>query len=330
MNYLLLVLSFVLLLAGAVAFTNAVEWAGHKLGLGAGAVGSILAAVATALPESVIPIVAIISGEQTGQIAIGAIIGAPFLLGTLAMFLVGISVIGFSGRRAQGRELRLHRATTTRDLVVFLVALPVVLLLGVVGNRVLNIVAAVLLVAGYVFYVWRSLRSGGESEEKENLKSLYFDPSKDDPPAAWQTVVQMIVGLAAIVGGANLFVSVVEHLATQLGVSALILALVLAPLATELPEKTNSVIWTRAGKDSLAVGNITGAMVFQSMIPVAVGLAFTPWQLGPHALAAGLCGLAGALLTLWAVRRHKRFHVPALVGWGLLYVGFVVTAILTR
>src|SRR6185295_20375295 len=82
--------AFVLIVGGAIWFTNAVEWLGHRLDLAAGAVGATLAAVGTALPESVIPIVALLSGggEESVDIAIGAIIGAPFLLGTLAMLLV--------------------------------------------------------------------------------------------------------------------------------------------------------------------------------------------------------------------------------------------------
>jgi cation:H+ antiporter len=76
----LLVVSFAVMVAGAAVFTNAVEWAGLRLGLGHGAVGSVLAAVATAMPESLIPVIAIITeGKQAGPVAIGAIVGAPFL-----------------------------------------------------------------------------------------------------------------------------------------------------------------------------------------------------------------------------------------------------------
>ncbi|HNC05350.1 MAG TPA: hypothetical protein PLS38_03490, partial [Solirubrobacterales bacterium] len=62
MEYLLLLFSFAIILTGALLFTNAIEWLGHKLNLGEGAVGSILAAVGTAMPETLIPIVAIIGG----------------------------------------------------------------------------------------------------------------------------------------------------------------------------------------------------------------------------------------------------------------------------
>lgn len=329
MSYLLLVLSFALLLLGAVVFTNAVEWVGHHLGLGAGAVGSILAAVATALPESIIPVVAIIAGQKTGGIAIGAILGAPFLLGTLALGLVGIAAFGFRSRRDQGRRLELHRQTTSRDLVFFLAFFGAAMVLGVVGGRVVNVVAAVVLVAAYVTYVVRSVRRGGEVQAEEELKALYLDWTKDDPPHVWQAVVQLLAGLAAIIGGAHLFVTVIEQLAHQFGVPALVLALVLAPLATELPEKANSFLWTRRGKDALAVGNITGAMVFQSMVPVAVGMAFTPWQLRGPALAAGGCALVGGVIALVVVRRSDRFGPLAVTTWLLLYLGCVAGIIVT-
>ncbi|HEX2128197.1 MAG TPA: hypothetical protein VHF58_03165, partial [Solirubrobacterales bacterium] len=94
MEFVLLVVSFAVILAGALVFTNAVEWAGVKLNIGEGATGSLLAAVGTAMPETLIPIVAMIGGSEGAEdVAIGAIIGAPFLLATIAMALVGISAL---------------------------------------------------------------------------------------------------------------------------------------------------------------------------------------------------------------------------------------------
>ena len=106
MDFVFLLASFAVILAGALLFTNAIEWAGHRLSLGEGAVGSLLAAVGTAMPETLIPIVAIIGGwEGSEDVAIGAIIGAPFLLATLAMALVGVSALVYRGRREQGTRL---------------------------------------------------------------------------------------------------------------------------------------------------------------------------------------------------------------------------------
>lgn len=320
---LLMAGSFALLLAGAVVFTNAIEWAGQRLDLGSGAVGSVLAAVATALPESVIPIVAIISGEQTGQIAIGAIIGAPFLLGTLAMVLVGIAVFGFRARREQCYDLRLDHETTRRDLIIFLVFFGVAVLLGLGAPSLLRYLAAAGFVIAYGIYAWRSIARGGSAEDAEDPGALYFDPSKRTPPNNLQIVLQVLVGLGLIIGGAQLFVTEVEQIGHAYGVSALVLALLLAPLATELPEKINSVLWVRDGKDALALGNITGAMVFQSMIPVSVGLAFLDWKLSAPAMVAAGCSLAGGALCLALVHRGSRFRTPAVFTWAALYAGAV-------
>lgn len=324
----LLAVSFVLLLGGAVVFTNAIEWVGVRLNLGHGAVGSILAAVATALPESVIPIVAIIAGQTSGQVATGAIIGAPFLLGTLAMALVGISALGFRRRREQGSDLRLHQESTRRDLLVFLVFLGIALVLGLVGPQWLRYAAAAAFVVSYGVFVWRTIARGGGADSGEELTSLYFDPSKHDPPHNFQIWLQVLVGLAAIIGGAHLFVTEIEHIAKTYGVSALVLSLLLAPLATELPEKANSVLWVSRGKDALALGNISGAMVFQSMIPIAVGLVFLPWHLQSPAIVAAACALAGGALALLLVLYRRRFRLPAIVCWLVLYggtVGYVIS-----
>ncbi len=73
---------------------------------------------------------------------------------------------------------------------------------------------------------------------------------------------QLLGTIAVMAVGAHFFVDAVEHGSKVVGIPAGIIALILAPLATELPEKFNSVIWLRDNKDTLAVGNITGAMVF--------------------------------------------------------------------
>src|ERR1700753_4141484 len=121
MDELLIVVAFAIVRAGALLFTNAVEWLGHRLGLGEGAVGSVLAAVGTAAPETLIAIVALLDTEPESEgVAIGAIVAAPFLLGTLAMGLVGLFAYLYRGRRAQGTGLEAHAPTLERDLLFFI------------------------------------------------------------------------------------------------------------------------------------------------------------------------------------------------------------------
>ncbi len=328
MTALELLAAFVLIIGGAIVFTNAVEWLGQRLNLGEGAVGALLAAVGTALPESVIPIVALLSGggPEATEIAIGAIIGAPFLLGTLAMLLVVGSAHLFKARREQGAAVVGENDATRRDLRWFLLLVPVAIVLGVVDAPAgVRYAGAALLLVGYGVYVRQTVKKGGDAGDAEELAPLYFDWSKDDPPSTFQMVLQFVVSLAAIIAGAELFVGAVENIAESFGIAPLVLALVLAPLATEMPEKANSVLWVRRGKDALALGNITGAMAFQASIPVALGLVFTDWDLDPLAVTAGLLGFAGGALALWAVpRRHV--GIGPVIAWGAMFVGFVVYA----
>ena len=138
------------------------------------------------------------------------------------------------------------------------------------------------------------------------------------------SLAQFLIGLGAMVGGAHLFVEELLKVADDLGVEAIVLSLILAPLATELPEKVNSFFWVREGKDSLALGNITGAMVFQSTIPVGIGLLFTDWDLpGNAAVSVGL-GLAGGVIAYWALRLRDRFELPRCSPGSRLYVTFIV------
>src|SRR6185436_6419582 len=130
--------AFALIIGGAILFTNAIEWSGKRLDLGEGAVGSLLAAVGTALPESLIPVVAVLSGGESEQVAIGAIIGAPFMLGTVAMLVVGASALAFQRRRASGSEVTPDRTTLRRDLSLFLPCFATGIALGLVDAKAVH------------------------------------------------------------------------------------------------------------------------------------------------------------------------------------------------
>ena len=166
-----LLAAFVLIVVGAIGFTNAVEWLGHRLDLGQGAVGALLAAVGTALPESVIPVVALLSGggsSEAVQIAIGAIIGAPFVLGTLAMLVIAGSALAYRGRRPQGTDLKTDNPSTRRDLTAFLVLFPIGILVGTLDTSAgLQLAVAALLLAGYGVYTWQTVRHGGDADDDE-------------------------------------------------------------------------------------------------------------------------------------------------------------------
>src|SRR5215218_5674824 len=168
-----LIFSLAAILGAAVFFTNAVEIMGERLHLGTGAVGSVLAAVGTALPETMIPLVAILgslllgsSSAATGEIGIGAILGAPFLLATLALFIVGAAALGYKSRRKTGSEITADRQTAIPDLVFFLLCFILATAAGILSlPLLLKIGLSVLLLVAYVLYVVRTVKKGGEAEE---------------------------------------------------------------------------------------------------------------------------------------------------------------------
>jgi cation:H+ antiporter len=200
MDAVLLLLSFAVILAGALLFTNAVEWIGHRLELGEGAVGSLLAAVGTAMPETLIAIVALIGAtEGADQVAIGAIVGAPFLLATLAMGLVGLFAYLYRDRREQGVELTAHRPTLERDLIFFLAFFALSLALGWGAPDPLRIAVGILVILAYPLYIARTLRAGGEVQDEETLNPLVFERRSErrEDPGLQLCVVQLLVGLGA-------------------------------------------------------------------------------------------------------------------------------------
>jgi cation:H+ antiporter len=327
LSVFLLVLSFAVILAGALLFTNAVEWIGHRLKLGEGAVGSLLAAVGTAMPETLIAIVALIgAAEGADQVAIGAIVGAPFLLATLAMGLVGLFAYLYRERRQTGLHLDAHGPTLERDILFFLLFFAVALALAWGAPDALRIPVGIAVILAYPLYIRRTLLGAGEVQSHATLDPLVFERREERrmDPAVSLCVIQLLAGLGAMVGGAHLFVEELLHIAESLGVEAVVLALILAPLATELPEKVNSFFWVRENKDSLALGNITGAMVFQSTIPVGIGLIFTDWALSLNASISVVLGLVGGFLAYEMLHRRDRFGLPAVIAWFSLYTAYII------
>ena len=309
-------------------FTNGVEWAGQRLKISEAAVGSLLAAVGTALPETFIPAVALLRGRDDAAahsaVGVGAIIGAPMMLGTLALFVMGAAAIAF--RRRRGRvAMAIAPADVRRDLGLFLPVFALLVALGVcnLGPFARRAAAVVLLIiyAGYSVVMLRLPRADGIELEH----GLYFEHIFRGRPLAPRfrvTSLQVVAGVIAILIGANVFVDQIVLFSHHAKLNPGVLSLILSPLATELPEKYNSVVWIRQSKDHLAVANITGAMVFQACIPVALGLAFSPWHLTPAELLAGAVGLVSSAI-LFVNVRDGEIGTPTLMSGGIAYAVFL-------
>jgi cation:H+ antiporter len=337
-----LLVAFIVILVGAELFTNAVEWFGHKLNLAEGAVGSVLAAIGTALPETMIPIVAIVfhSASESHAIGVGTILGAPFMLSTLAMFVTGVGVLAYRKRRPSGSALSVDVRVLEHDMGYFALAYGVAIaaaLLPVNPSWPRWIVAGVL-VAIYARHVKGHFDAdtGSVSDGLAPLRLHRLDraahAAAPSLPRLRVVTFQVAAALALIVFGAAAFVDSASRVASLLGISGLLFALVVAPIATELPEKLNSLIWVRQGKDTLALGNITGAMVFQAAIPTVIALLFVgdAWTVGPGSAtafgSAAIAMLSSAAIFIPMSRRGGLSASHLLIG-GAFYLAYIVVAV---
>ena len=316
------VCSVLIILWGCSVFTNAVEWLGKRTNTPEGAVGSIFAALGTTLPETAIPVSAIFltAGPAKTDVGMGAILGAPFTETTLILPILAILLLVFSRYGRRPPIFNLNAIAVRTDLRCFLLAFSLGIACALVPYRWLHLVSAVLLIGLYVYYVRKKL--SGQPSGDENPIPLIF-ARKIELPSYGIILLQGGVGVTTLIIGSQFFVHLAENLASTLQVSPLLLTLFIAPLATELPELANSVLWLRHKKDTLAIGIITGAIVFQRTIPVAIGMMGTDWNLDPLALMPMALALIAMTWCYFHLKCLGHWRPWLLSGSALLYFGFL-------
>jgi cation:H+ antiporter len=350
---------FVLLIVCAVAiyfscewFVNAVEWLGRRLNVGKMAVGTILAAFGTALPESVVTLVAVTTGDtaEAKNIGVGAAMGGPLALATVAYAATGIALLVKHRRRAAasvgatvgagvdggvgapterdagaGEVLtgRAEAARLAKDQRWFLAVFVFKVALGLVAFAFKPWLGLVFF-ATYAVYFWREIRGSdtddGAHEDQDELEPLKLQPGRA-VPGTWAVVAQTLATLVVIFFSSQLFVHQLEAIGPMIGLPAAVTALLLSPIATELPETMNAIIWVRQGKTKLALANISGAMMIQATVPSGLGLLFTAWKFDTALVWSGAMTMVAIVYLLATLRTHKL--TPARLAWaGAFYLVF--------
>jgi cation:H+ antiporter len=185
-------------------------------------------------------------------------------------------------RRGTQGHLRPERSGLTRDLNFFIIAFSFAAIAMYVPHT-LSIVRygiGACMVMTYFIYVMMTINASKALVEDGHATEAGSDMvlCKIGLPNNMMVIfLQLILGVVLLIAGAKGFINGVEAAAQIIGISALLLSLLIIPIATELPEKVNSILWIRKGKDTLAFGNITGAMVFQGTLLPAIGIMLTPW-----------------------------------------------------
>ncbi len=309
----------VLLLAAGLAywsceyFVNGVEWVGRRAGVSQNSVGTVLAAFGTALPESVITFVAVVMGPNAAakNLGVGAALGGPLVLATIAYPVVGLMLLL---TRTPPGPIDLDWRRLSRDQGWFLLIFIGKITLGFVTFAIKPWCGWLFLLA-YAAYTWTEIRHASDVSEGEP-EPLMFQPKRANPDLAIAGL-QTLLALVVIYGASRVFVGQLSVVGPWLGIPSAVVALLLSPIATELPETMNAVIWIRQGKHRLALANISGAMMIQATIPTALGLFFTPWRFdGALALAAAIT--ASAMIGLYLLLRRNALSAPRLT----LFAGF--------
>jgi len=302
-------------------FVNGVEWVGHKAGISQNAVGTVLAAFGTALPESVVTFVAVVFGPsvESKNIGIGAALGGPLVLATIAYPIVGVMLL-ITGGQPPKAPIDVNRQRLGRDQSSFLLIFVFKIALGFAAFSLKPWLGWVFL-AAYAAYTWAEVRHEGDEAEGE-LEPLLFQRRVENP--GWLLVsVQTLLALVVIYLASHVFVAQLNAIGPWLGIPSTMVALLLSPVATELPETMNAIIWIRQGKHRLALSNISGSMMVQATVPTALGLFFTPWIFdGALTVAAGVTAITvGGLLILL---RCNALTPVRLAWFALGYAAFAV------
>lgn len=323
-----LILPIVLLIGSAVViylaceyFVNGVEWVGRKLAVGTQATGTVLAAFGTALPESVVTLVAVAFGASAAskELGVGAALGGPLALSTIAYATVGVVLLATRQRFPVTAAVRADFKGLRDDQAWFLILFALKVALGLVLFS-LKAWTGLVFLAAYGLYVVREMRGEGGVEEGA-MEPLRLQP-KAGTPATAVALLQTGLALVVIFLASREFVGQLGVIGPALGLHPQLVALLLSPIATELPETMNAIIWVRQGKYRLALANISGAMMIQATIPTAFGLFFTPWLLG-HELLISAGVTAAAILTMLVAFSRGVISRRMLAGMGLFYVAFV-------
>jgi cation:H+ antiporter len=302
-------------------FVNGVEWVGRKIGVSQNAVGTVLAAFGTALPESVVTFVAVVFGHDAAakSIGVGAALGGPLVLATIAYPVVGL-MLWITRPDARRQPIDVNAQRLARDQSWFLLIFLFKIALGFVAFAIKPWLGWAFL-AAYAAYTWMAMRHEDTHSEGEP-EPLKFQPKKSLPSTAL-AVLQTLLALAAIFAASHVFVTQLAVVGPWFGIPSTVVALLLSPIATELPETMNAIIWIRQGKHRLALANISGSMMVQATVPTALGLFFTPW-LFDSALALAAAITAFAVLGLAILLRRNALTPIRLALFVIFYLVFVL------
>lgn len=309
------IFGLVLLIWGADRFVHGAAAMARNLGVAPLMIGLTIVSFATSAPEVLVSIVASLRGEP--DLAIGNAIGSNVANIGLVLGLVAII-----------RPIEMKSATLRREMPALLAV--TLLTVALFLDSYLGRVDGFVLLTGLVIVTIWLVRLGLRSSASDPL-TADFDAEIPKDMTTRKALIWLVIGLAALLFGAERLVDGSIEIARELGVSEIVIGITLVALATSLPELAVSAVSAIRREYGLAIGNIVGSNIFNMLAVVGVAAAIHPAPLPPSVLSLHMFVMVAFTLVLFAMtseydgrRTISRFEGFALVSAFLAYVSYVV------
>ena len=178
-----------------------------------------------------------------------------------------------------------------------------------------------ILILIYSLYVYRTILKSRIACCECECEELYFSKLKLNP--TFTLIFQLSLSLIILILSSHYFVNEIKLFSNILNISPAILALIITPFATELPEIINSIIWLKQGKDVLAISNILGAIVFQTTILFSLGIFLTSWELTTILYLNIFTSLICAIFLISTILFIKKINRLLLFTCGIFYFAYM-------
>lgn len=308
LNVLFILVGIVLVLWGADRLTDGAVAVAEKMKMPQIVIGLTIVAMGTSMPEFCVSLVSALKG--TTDLAVGNIVGSN-IFNTL--LIVGVS--------AWVAPMIILKSTVRKDIPFALFASVILLVMCLDGN-ISRLDAGILFVLFLVF-MYVTLKGAKTKDDDTAAKTDSIEDNKK-PMAAWLSIVWIIVGLACLIGGSNLFVEGATKVAEHIGVSEAVIGLTIVAGGTSLPELATSVVSARKGNSGIAIGNVLGSNVFNILAILGVTGVITPMHLqGITMLDLSMMVFSTLLVWLFSFTKYKIARWEGIV-LTIVFIGYMV------
>lgn len=308
LNVLFILVGIVLVLWGADRLTDGAVAVAEKLKMPQIVIGLTIVAMGTSMPEFCVSLVSALKG--TTDLAVGNIVGSN-IFNTL--LIVGVS--------AWVAPMTILKSTVRKDIPFALFASIILFIMCLDGN-ISRLDAGILFVLFLVF-MYVTLKGAKTKDDDTTAKTESIEDNKK-PMATWLSIVWIIVGLACLIGGSNLFVEGATKVAEHIGVSEAVIGLTIVAGGTSLPELATSVVSARKGNSGIAIGNVLGSNVFNILAILGVTGVITPMHLqGITMLDLSMMVVSTLLVWLFSFTKYKIARWEGIV-LTIVFIGYMV------